>query len=198
MAENKKSFVAYCDWKATFDALPDAEAGMLVKHLFAYVNDENPVTENVLINAVFANIKMQLKRDLRKYEEFIEKQSLNGKRGGRPTKAKETQKTQAFFKKPKKADNDNDNVTDNVNDINNKKNAVAFSPPEIQDVLIYFEQNGYSGGERFYHSYSVNDWIDSHGNKIKNWKQKAQMVWFKPENKITEQRPYSPHQPAPR
>lgn len=127
MAENKKSFIAYCDWKATFDALPDAEAGLLVKHLFAYVNDENPVSENILINAVFANIKMQLKRDLRKYEAFIEKQRDNGKRGGRPLKAEVTQKTQAFTEEPKKADNDI--VTDNDNDNVSEGGSKNENPP---------------------------------------------------------------------
>ena len=183
MAENKKSFVAYCDWKATFDALPDAEAGILIKHLFAYVNDENPATDNILINAVFANIKQTLKRDLRKYEAFIEKQSENGKRGGRPHKAEETQKTQPFLEKPKKADSDND--SDSVNESDKKKrNAIAFIAPTIQDVVNYFSVNGYTGAEKFFNSYSVNNWIDSRGNKIRNWKQKAQMVWFKDENKI--------------
>ena len=57
--------------------------------------------------------KKALKRDLRKYESYIDKQKSNGKKGGRP----KTQKTQAFLEKPKKADsvnvNDNDNVSDN-------------------------------------------------------------------------------------
>ena len=49
MAENKKSFVAYADWKETFDALSDEKAGQLIKHIFAYVNDENPESEDMLI-----------------------------------------------------------------------------------------------------------------------------------------------------
>ena len=73
MAENKKSFTAYCDWNNTFNSLPDDKAGQLVKHLFAYVNDENPETDDLLINAVFANIKATLKRDLVKWKEKSEK-----------------------------------------------------------------------------------------------------------------------------
>ena len=79
MAEGKKSFIAYVDWKETFDSLPDDKAGQLVKHLFAYVNDEKPITSDVLINAVFANIKQTLKRDLRKYENIREKRVVAGK-----------------------------------------------------------------------------------------------------------------------
>lgn len=79
MAEGKKSFIAYVDWKDTFDNLPDDKAGQLIKHLFAYVSDENPKTDDVLINAVFANIKQTLKRDLRKYETIREKRVIAGK-----------------------------------------------------------------------------------------------------------------------
>ncbi len=71
MAENKKSFVAYSDWKETFDKLPDEIAGKLIKHIFAYVNDENPISNDYVIDAVFANIKHTLKRDLLKWEKQL-------------------------------------------------------------------------------------------------------------------------------
>jgi hypothetical protein len=113
MAKNKKSFILYCDQQGVFNKLPDEIAGKLIKHIFAYVNDENPPCDDLLLSIAFEPIKTQLKRDLVKYEDYIEKQSVNGSKGGRPKKANETQKTQAFFEEPKKADNDN--VTDNVN-----------------------------------------------------------------------------------
>lgn len=50
MAENKKSFLMYCDWKETFESLTDEEAGKLIKHFYRYVNDENPVSDNRLIS----------------------------------------------------------------------------------------------------------------------------------------------------
>jgi len=108
MAENKKSFVAYCEWIETFEALSDEDAGALVKHLFKYVNDQNPTTENEIVKLCFIPIKQSLKRDLKKYESYIEKQKANGKKGGRP----KTQKTQRFISKPKKADSVNVNVND--------------------------------------------------------------------------------------
>lgn len=123
MAQGKKSFVAYCDWKETFDALPNDKAGELIKHIFAYVNDEDPQTDDVLIKAVFASIKHTLKRDLKKYEEYTNKQRENGKKGGRPPKTNQTQKTQAFLEKPKKADSvsDSDSVNESVSE--NEKNS---------------------------------------------------------------------------
>jgi len=80
MAAGKKSFVAYADWKNTFDELPNEEAGMLIKHIFAYVNDENPKSESVLIRAIFANIKATLKRDLDKWDSQLQQRSEAGKR----------------------------------------------------------------------------------------------------------------------
>ena len=52
---------------------------------------------------VFPGLKAQIDRDIKKYNDFAQKQSENGKKGGRPPKANESQKTQAFFEKPKKA-----------------------------------------------------------------------------------------------
>lgn len=80
MAVGKKSFIAYADWKNTFDELPNEEAGALIKHIFAYVNDENPESDSILIKAIFANIKATLKRDLDKWENQLQQRSEAGKK----------------------------------------------------------------------------------------------------------------------
>lgn len=69
--------------------------------------------------------------------------------------------------------------------INKIKNIKEIT---LSDVINYFKDNGYteSSATMFYNYYSASDWIDSKGNKVKNWKQKAIGVWFKPENKIQE------------
>jgi len=111
----------YTDLIHTLEKLPNEQAGKLFKIILEYVNDKNPdiSNEDLLIQVVFEPIKQQLKRDLKKWETYVEKQSVNGKKGGRPkTEAliEESQKTQAFFEKPKKAVSVNVSVTDNVND----------------------------------------------------------------------------------
>ena len=121
MAENKKSFVAYCDWQETFEELSDEEAGKLVKHLFNYVNDKNPETSDKLTKMCFIPIKQSLKRDLKKYEKYVHKQSVNGKKGGRPKNPTLSQKTQPFIKKPKKADSVSVSVSDTVITIEEKE-----------------------------------------------------------------------------
>ena len=115
MAENKKSFVAYCDWEETFEELSDEEAGKLIKHLFKYVNDKNPETSDKLTKMCFIPIKQSLKRDLKKYEKYIEKQSVNGRKGGRPKNPTLLEITQPLIQEPKKADSVS--VSDSVTDI---------------------------------------------------------------------------------
>jgi len=121
MAKDKKSFVAYCDWLETFEELTDEEAGKLVKHLFRYVNDKNPEAPDRLTKMCFIEFKRTLKRDLKKYEGYLEKQRENGKRGGRPKKPKKPNPLNENPTEPKKADsvsvNDNVNATVSDNEI---------------------------------------------------------------------------------
>jgi hypothetical protein len=185
MAKNKKSFIAYSDWKDTFNALPDDKAGQLIKHLFAYVNDESPKTDDILINAVFANIKQTLKRDLRKYETIREKRSLAGKASANKKQQVLTSVDKRQQTSTKSTVSVNDNVNDNVNVIVSKKEK-RFTPPVISDVVSYFEENGYKreSGIKAYNYYNTANWKDSKGNQVRNWKQKMIAVWFKDENKI--------------
>lgn len=78
MAENKTSFVLYSDSKSIIDLLTNEQAGLLLKTLFAYVNDENPKIDSS-IALVFEMIKLQLKRDLKKWEKTKEGRSTAGK-----------------------------------------------------------------------------------------------------------------------
>ncbi|QHB38656.1 hypothetical protein lillamy94_gp044 [Flavobacterium phage vB_FspS_lillamy9-4] len=195
MAENKKSFTAYCDWNTTFNSLPDEKAGQLIKHLFAYVNDEEPTTDDLLINAVFANIKATLKRDLIKWKEKSEKNkqiaidrwNKNANKGIEVnTNVCERIKTDANY-----TDSVNDSVSvsvsvsDNVKD-KNKRVVNKFTPPSQIEVIDYFNQNGYSNESaiKAFLYYETGNWKDGKGNQVKNWKQKMQSVWFKEDNKI--------------
>ena len=80
MAEDKKGFVLYADQKDIFNDLTNEEAGILIKHIFLYVNDENPVLNDRLIDMAFKPIKQQLKRDLVKYESVKERNSVNSRK----------------------------------------------------------------------------------------------------------------------
>jgi len=68
MAEGKKSFLLYCDLIHTVSKMPVEKAGELFIHILKYVNDENPITEDLIVNLTFEPIKQQLKRDLAKWD----------------------------------------------------------------------------------------------------------------------------------
>jgi len=112
MAIGKKSFVAYADWKEVFDELPDNEAGKLIKHIFAYVNDENPISDSILIRAVFANIKTTLKRDLDKWESQLEQRREAGKKSAELRATKSNERSTSVESRER---NPTDNVSVNVN-----------------------------------------------------------------------------------
>lgn len=81
MAEEKKSFIAYADWLETFEMLEDVEAGKMIKHLLRYVNDLNPEMDDRMLKILFNPIKLQLKRDLKKYEQKKDFRSEAGRLG---------------------------------------------------------------------------------------------------------------------
>ena len=167
MAKDKKSFIAYCEWLETFEELEDAEAGRLAKHLFRYVNDLNPLTEDKTVKLCFIPIKQSLKRDLKKYEVYIDKQKENGAKGGRP---KKTQITQALIEKPKKAD------SVNVNDSVNVSDNVILKITEKETLILKYKQKGFdwmvnklsnyklSSGKKYKSDYgAINSWV------VKEW-----------------------------
>ena len=59
-----------------------------------------------------------------------------------------------------------------------------FQPPTYEEYFQYCKQEGFSNiAERSFKGYAENNWHDSHGNAVKNWKSKLQMVWFNDRNK---------------
>lgn len=57
--------------------------------------------------------------------------------------------------------------------------------PTLLEVQNYFNEKGYKElvANKAFEYYESANWIDSRGNKVKNWKQKMISVWFKDENK---------------
>jgi hypothetical protein len=131
--QGKKSFVLYTDQREVFDELSDEDAGKLIKHIFAYVNDEDPITEDKLLKVAFLPIKTQLKRDLKIWDEKKSQRAEAGKKGGL---AKSSNAKQSLAN-PSNATNDvanlpvNVNVNGNVNDIN-KDSLISLDEVEVE------------------------------------------------------------------
>lgn len=117
MAQGKKSFIAYSDWHGTFKSLPDEVAGKLIKHIFSYVNDENPSTDDYIINALFEQIKSTLKRDLVKWETQTEQRSNAGKRSAELRALNKINGSLTAVESRQRKSTVNVNVSVNVSDI---------------------------------------------------------------------------------
>ena len=63
-------------------------------------------------------------------------------------------------------------------------------PPSLEEVILYFDENGYTkeSATKMFEYYEESRkprgrvWKDGRGNTVKNWKQKARSIWFKPDN----------------
>lgn len=180
----REYFNAYHSILEAMEPLNDAERGRLFTALLVY--SSTGAAEKLSGNErfVFPGLRSQIDRDVKKYEDFCQQQSEKGKKGGRPPKAEESQKTQSFSEKPKKAkekekekekEKDKENIlTDSpagdppALDGNSRK---RFVPPSVEDVRAYCEEKGYSlvNPERFVNYYSSNGWMVGK-TKMKDWK----------------------------
>jgi hypothetical protein len=188
MAKDKKSFLLHIDLLPTVEKLPDNKAGRLFKMILEYVNDKNPQTEDLLIQVAFEPIKQQLKRSLKKWEETLQKRSEAGKAGmAKRWHSEESITPDNTVKKPITKITDSVSVNGSVSvNVSDNKYRRAFAAPSLEDVRKYFAENEYSVGaaDKAFAYYNEAGWVDSKGNKVRNWKQKMISVWFKPENKI--------------
>lgn len=137
MAKDKKSFILYVDQKDLFNKLPDEIAGKLIKHIYAYVSDENPESEDLIVNIAFEPIKQQLKRDLKLFEEKRVKRSEAGLAGAN----KRWQPIANDSKRIKPIAKIADNVNDNVNDIYRSFAHLSISVDEVDKLLEKYSIN---------------------------------------------------------
>jgi len=151
--KGKKSFVLYTDQREVFDELCDQDAGRLIKHIFAYVNDENPSTDDLLLKVAFLPIKTQLKRDLKIWDEKKQQRAEAGRKGG-VAKASNAKQNLA---NPSNATNDVANLAVNVN-VNGNVN-VNDNVNEISSINIftYRPLGGKNIFENMMHIYDLTD-----------------------------------------
>ena len=177
MAENKKSFLLYCDLIHTIEKMPKDLAGELFLHILKYVNDKNPESENLIINLTFEPIKQSLKRDLIKYENICNRNGINGLKGGRPKNPKQPKEPSGLItnpKKPKQPDSDSDseiillnnNITPLEIALNNfykfrkelKKPILETSKEALKNKLIKLSNNNNETAIEIINQSMANGW----------------------------------------
>ena len=130
----KDSFILYTSFYEPLKMLSEKQLGKLFRAIFEYqINGNTPIDTD--IQMAFAFIKNQLDIDNSKYQERIRKNAQNGKRGGRPPKKdttdekadgkNESEKSERFFGKAKKADNDNEYDNDYSIYINGREKVLS-------------------------------------------------------------------------
>ena len=72
MAENKKAFIVYTDWKKYTDEMTTEQTGQWIKWCLDYCNDLQPNMPNdIAVKMLCIMCKDILKRDLKKYENKV-------------------------------------------------------------------------------------------------------------------------------
>lgn len=179
----------WLSYEAYFEPLSAAEVGRLTLAMMKYKSQG--------VEPVFAGnerfVWPAIKRDIdeanQSAAEYSAKQSENGKNGGRPKKAlenekaTETQKTQAFFEKPKKDMDNGLRTKDNIppispsGDISPQRGEPTaekrkrFVAPSVDEVRAYCKERGNRvDPQRFVDFYTANGWTQGRGKPIKDWR----------------------------
>jgi hypothetical protein len=76
----KKSFILYQDYEQHIQLLTDEQAGKLLKAIFLY-NQGHDVEMEPIVQMAFSFIKVNLDRDMEKYESVKERNKINGLNG---------------------------------------------------------------------------------------------------------------------
>lgn len=118
----KESFLLYGRFYSATKHLNLENKGRLFDAIFQYQLEGVDPHQDSPIYVAFMFMKNQFELDNIKYESIVERNKVNGSRGGRPRNSAEPKKPtglSGFPEKPKKPDNDNEKD----NDINNTFDA---------------------------------------------------------------------------
>ena len=118
----KNSFLLFHDQRIIFDSLSDAQAGQLIKMLYAYSDESKiPYTNgDALLGMAFSVMKSALDRSQGKYNRVTARDKENGSRGGRPKNPVGSEKPSGLKNNPKNPSEprkaDSDSVRDSDSD----------------------------------------------------------------------------------
>ena len=173
----REYFCAYHSYIESMEQLTDAERGRLFTACLFYSKTGEAPQLSGNERFVFPAMRSQIDRDIQNYEDFVKKQSENGKKGGRPRKPTESQKTQPFFEKHKKGkEKEKEKEISPLNPPRGKRER--FTPPTVEDVAAYcLERKNGIDPEEFVAFYASKGWKVG-SSPMKNWRA-ALITWEK-------------------
>ena len=191
MSRPKGLLILFTSFKM-LDILPDSEFRHVVNAMRAYVETgSEPEGLELIEQVAFESQREAMNGSIETYQRYIFANRQNGKKGGRPRKATETDgiaeeltETHGFSEKPTKTDGGLKYKVQSTTDtkVSDSSSAEAlsptpksrFSPPDVETVKSYFAEKGGTEGQaiRFHAYYESNGWKVGR-NPMKNWKAAA-------------------------
>ncbi len=150
--EEKQSFIIYKSWEDGFSMLSNEEQAQMLRNLFLWHRNEEPILNTPMLKLVWKLIEFNLINNAENYDKRSETSSENGKKGGAPKgnnnalKAKydmieQPNQPKSTYNKPNDNDNGNDKV--NVNEYekdNEKVNGNGYDNEKLNKDFEEMEQ----------------------------------------------------------
>lgn len=180
---SKEYFKVFHSYLKSIEPLNDAERGRLFTAMLEYsiTGVEPKLGGNERF--IFPTMKANLDREIESYRNTVEANRENGKKGGRPSKPKESEKTHSLFEKPNESEKSQDKDKDKDKDIYPPKSpqggTTKFHPPSVEEVRAYCQErrNGIDP-QSFVDHYSARGWKYNGNVAMKDWRA-AVRTWEK-------------------
>lgn len=142
--DEKQSFIIYKSWEEAFSLLTIEEQAQMMKNLFLWHRNEQPVLNTPSLNIVWKLIQFNLIQNAENYDKRSETSAQNGAKGGAPKGNKNAlKKKYDEFNQPNQPNLTYNNPNDNVNDNGN----VDVDEYENEDENVKGNTNVYDTGK---------------------------------------------------
>ena len=159
----KKSTQFYHSWLGSLEKLAqkskDLTCDLMLSLLRYGATGERPDFEDFTADILFNEYAGAIDRDNEKYQQKVQANQENGKKGGRPKNPLGFEKTERFLEKPKKPDKDKDIDKDKDKDIDKEKG-------EDKDIEPRSSGNQDKQIQQIIEAWNRNKWIRSRIDRI--------------------------------
>jgi len=180
MSTERLSFMFYTSWSSQLEVLSDKELRRFIENLISFHRGTEVNLKSKPDKLVWNGVLPALILNDKKYQEKVERNRENGKKGGRPKKeAAETEKpngfienlykTDGFKEKPKKPDNSKVEIDNSKGEIDNSIRTTGnreLNTENCKDVIVETEE------VNEYQQQVFDNWKNSSIKKLKDIIQK--------------------------
>ena len=180
MSTERLSFMFYTSWSSQLEVLSDKELRRFIENLICFHRGTEVNLKSKPDKLVWNGVLPALILNDKKYQETVERNRENGKKGGRPKKeAAETEKpngfienlykTDGFKEKPKKPDNSKVEIDNSKVEIDNSIKTTGnreLNTENCKDVIVETEE------VNEYQQQVFDNWKNSRIKKLKDIIQK--------------------------